>query len=120
MIQRSGLSARNFRPISAATSRTRSTTFLSSVSGMVKNCGAWGSIAPPTTVEIIGFSIRAESIVQFFGQQAEQLEPPSARRRFTGAKEDGRLRRINSPALSAAPQNLSAEHNEEARWPRCQ
>src|SRR5215211_1609463 len=54
MIQRSGLSARNFSPISAATSRTCWTTFLSSVSGMVKNCGACGSIAPPTTVDIIG------------------------------------------------------------------
>src|SRR5215210_188380 len=54
MIQRSGLSARNFSPISAATSRTCWTTFLSSVSGMVKNCGACGSIAPPTIVDIIG------------------------------------------------------------------
>jgi hypothetical protein len=29
---------------------------LSSVSGMVKNCGAWGSIAPPTTVDIMTVS----------------------------------------------------------------
>src|SRR5262249_45103795 len=53
MIQRSGLSARSRSPISAATARTCSTFALSSVSGMVKNCGACGSMAPPTTVEII-------------------------------------------------------------------
>src|SRR5262245_54954 len=53
MIQRSGLSARSRRPTSAATARTCSTLALSSVSGMVKNCGAWGSIAPPMTVDIM-------------------------------------------------------------------
>src|SRR5262249_3664453 len=53
MIQRSGFSARSFLPMSAATSRTCATTFLSSVSGMVKNWGAWGSMAPPITVDII-------------------------------------------------------------------
>ena len=37
--------------MSAATSRTCATRSLSSVSGMVKNCGAWGSIAPPMTVD---------------------------------------------------------------------
>ena len=40
-------------PMSAATSRTCATTALSSVSGMVKNCGAWGSMAPPITVDIM-------------------------------------------------------------------
>src|ERR1700749_2681802 len=53
MIHRSGFIARSLSPISRATARTRSTFALSSVSGMVKNCGAWGSIAPPITVEII-------------------------------------------------------------------
>src|SRR3954453_18713109 len=72
MIQRSGLSARSRSPISAATSRTRSTTFLSSVSGIVKNCGAWGSIAPPTMVEFMDFSLAGESIAQSAGQQAEE------------------------------------------------
>jgi hypothetical protein len=43
----------------------------------------------------MGFSILGESIAQFFGQQAKQLEPQNAsRRRFTGAEEDGTLRRI--------------------------
>src|SRR5215472_19195073 len=54
MIHRSGLSARSLLPMSAATSRTCATTALSSVSGMVKNWGACGSMAPPTTVDIIG------------------------------------------------------------------
>src|SRR5947207_1769445 len=53
MIQRSGLSARSRLPISAATSLTCSMFFLSSVSGMVKNCGAWGSMAPPMTVDLM-------------------------------------------------------------------
>src|SRR3954447_24482721 len=53
MIQRSGSSARSFAPISAATARTCSTLALSSVSGIVKNWGAWGSMAPPTTVDLI-------------------------------------------------------------------
>jgi hypothetical protein len=48
-----GSSARRRRPISAATSRTRATTALSSVSGRVKNWGAWGSMAPPITDEIM-------------------------------------------------------------------
>src|SRR6266700_2864354 len=56
MIQRSGLSARSFSPMSAATARTCSTLVLSSVSGMVKNWGAWGSIAPPITVDIMAVS----------------------------------------------------------------
>src|SRR5580704_17587671 len=51
MIQRSGFIALSLSPISRATARTRSTFALSSVSGMVKNCGAWGNIAPPMTVE---------------------------------------------------------------------
>ena len=38
-------------PISCATSLTRATVALSSVSGIVKNCGAWGSIAPPITLD---------------------------------------------------------------------
>src|SRR6516165_3187292 len=53
MIQRSGRSARSLLPTSAATARTCSTFFLSSVSGIVKNCGAWGSMAPPITVDIM-------------------------------------------------------------------
>src|SRR5215467_15342479 len=53
MIHRSGSSARSRLPMSAATSRTRATTALSSVSGMVKNWGAWGSIAPPITVDLM-------------------------------------------------------------------
>src|SRR5215813_3719302 len=53
MIQRSGLSARSRSPMSAATARTCSTFALSSVSGMVKNCGACGSIAPPMTVDVM-------------------------------------------------------------------
>src|SRR3989442_15852487 len=53
MIQRSGSSARSFLPMSAATARTCSTLVLSSVSGIVKNWGAWGSIAPPITVDIM-------------------------------------------------------------------
>src|SRR5258707_2783851 len=53
MIHRSGSSARNLLPTSAATSRTWATSVLSSVSGMVKNCGAWGSMAPPITVDIM-------------------------------------------------------------------
>ena len=57
MIQRSGFSAFSFAPMSAATARTRATVALSSVSGMVKNCGACGSSAPPTTVEIMVFSL---------------------------------------------------------------
>src|ERR1700742_618210 len=53
MIHRSGSSALRLRPMSAATLRTCSTTRLSSVSGSVKNCGACGSMAPPTTVDFI-------------------------------------------------------------------
>jgi len=75
---------------------------------MVKNCGAWGSIAPPTTVEIIGFSIRGESIAQFFGQQAEQLEPPSAAAAASQVQKKAvRSAGFSYPALSAAPQNIS-------------
>ena len=53
MIHRSGFIALSLSPISRATARTFSTFALSSVSGMVKNCGAWGNIAPPMTVETI-------------------------------------------------------------------
>src|SRR5215471_7122601 len=53
MIHSSGISARKRLPMSAATSRTRAMTALSSVSGMVKNWGACGSMAPPITVEIM-------------------------------------------------------------------
>ena len=53
MIQRSGLSARSLFPTSAATCRTCSTVALSSVSGIVKNWGAWGSMAPPITVDVM-------------------------------------------------------------------
>jgi len=49
MIQRSGSSARKRLPISAAISRTCATSALSSVSGIVKNWGACGNMAPPTT-----------------------------------------------------------------------
>src|SRR5947209_13156613 len=51
MIQRSGSSTRRRLPISAATSRTCATSALSSVSGIVKNWGACGSMAPPITVD---------------------------------------------------------------------
>jgi hypothetical protein len=55
MIHRSGRSARNRVPISAAAALTRSTVLRSSVSGIVKNCGACGSIAPPITLDVITF-----------------------------------------------------------------
>ncbi len=42
MIHRSGFNARSPSPMRAATSRTAWITALSSVSGMVKNCGACG------------------------------------------------------------------------------
>src|ERR1700722_8956172 len=72
MIQRSGSSARSRAPISAATARTRSTLVLSSVSGSVKNCGAWGSIAPPTTVDIMIVSpYRFETIPRAAERQAQ-------------------------------------------------
>ena len=51
MIHRSGVIALRLVPISAAVAFTRPTVSRSSVSGIVKNCGAWGSIAPPITVE---------------------------------------------------------------------
>src|SRR5882724_67595 len=51
MIQRSGSSMRRRLPMSAAISRTCATSFLSSVSGIVKNWGACGSMAPPITVD---------------------------------------------------------------------
>jgi hypothetical protein len=63
IIHKSGLSACNLRPISAATSRTCATSVLSSVSGMVKNCGACGSMAPPTTVDIITSSFDTKILV---------------------------------------------------------
>src|SRR5438874_1093613 len=56
MIQRSGSSARKRLPMSAATSRTWATSFLSSVSGIVKNWGACGSMAPPITVDSMAVS----------------------------------------------------------------
>src|SRR5262249_15882441 len=53
MIHRSGSSARKRLPTSAATSRTRATTALSSVSAMVNNWAPSASIAPPITVDIM-------------------------------------------------------------------
>src|SRR5262249_25083272 len=58
-------------PISAATLRTFSTLALSSVSGIVKNWGAWGSIAPPITVDcMVQTPSRDKAIAQWAGQQA--------------------------------------------------
>jgi len=51
MIQRSGAIALSLAPISAATILTRSTVARSSVSGIMKNCGACGSIAPPIMLD---------------------------------------------------------------------
>src|SRR6516165_12469869 len=97
MIQRSGSSARSFLPISAATSRTCSTTFLSSVSGMVKNWGAWGSMAPPITVDIMVFLLdrsrcgrarahqdasQPENIAQESVQQGDASQPKEKQVRF--------------------------------------
>jgi hypothetical protein len=59
MIRRSGFRAFSRAPMSAATARTRSTLALSSVSGMVKNWGACGSIVPPITVDIMARSVIA-------------------------------------------------------------
>ena len=53
MIHKSGFSALRRPPISCATSLTFATVVGSSVSGIVKNCGAWGSIAPPITFDSI-------------------------------------------------------------------
>src|SRR6516162_11795719 len=72
MIQRLGLSARNRRPISAATSRTCATTVLSSVSGMVKNCGACGSMAPPITVDIMASLLCRKNIAGGKLQQGDR------------------------------------------------
>src|SRR5262245_64717100 len=105
MIQRSGLSARSLLPISAATARTCSTFVLSSVSGMVKNWGAWGSMAPPITVDIMGCSpcgppaptlragrIACENIAPDAGQQGDgtgRVSRPSERLRERGAGTQG-------------------------------
>src|SRR6202044_1903178 len=72
MIQRSGSSARSLLPTSAATSRTWATSALSSVSGMVKNCGAWGSMAPPITADIMVGLLGREGIARGAGQQARR------------------------------------------------
>src|SRR5258708_28005361 len=53
MIQGSGCKGGSGLAISAAAVLACSTLVLSSVSGIVKNCGAWGSIAPPITVDIM-------------------------------------------------------------------
>src|SRR5580692_3720564 len=73
MIQRSGLSARRRLPRSAATSRTWATSALSSVSGMVKNCGACGSMAPPITVDIMVVLLGREAIARGDEQQARRM-----------------------------------------------
>src|SRR5436853_544455 len=51
MSHKAGSSALSRPPISFATALTRSTVARSSVSGIVKNCGACGSIAPPITLD---------------------------------------------------------------------
>src|SRR5271168_2676871 len=58
MIHKSGFSALRRPPISCATSLTFATVVGSSVSGIVKNCGAWGSIAPPITLDSIAPLLR--------------------------------------------------------------
>src|SRR5579864_4384147 len=73
MIHRSGSSARSRLPTSAATSRTWATSALSSVSGMVKNCGAWGSMAPPITVDIMVVLLGGKGIAQGEERQARVL-----------------------------------------------
>src|ERR1700722_16850048 len=73
MIHRSGLSARSLSPTSAATSRTWATNALSSVSGIVKNCGAWGSMAPPITVDIMVDLLCRETIARGGEQQAQHF-----------------------------------------------
>jgi hypothetical protein len=78
IIQRSGLSARSRRPISAATSRTCVTTALSSVSGMVKNCGACGSMAPPITVDIMAFLLCRKNILRGKPQQGDPYRRSAA------------------------------------------
>jgi hypothetical protein len=45
---------------------------LSSVSGMVKNCGAWGSMAPPITVDIMVDLLRRKAIARWEEQQAHR------------------------------------------------
>jgi hypothetical protein len=52
----------------------------SSVSGIVKNCGAWGSIAPPITVDIMVVSpCWLEIIPQTAPQQADAALAPDRR-----------------------------------------
>src|SRR5712691_8586941 len=75
MIQRSGSSALSLLPRSAATSRTCATSFLSSVSGMVKNWGACGSIAPPITVDIMAFLLQISA--SYLGSLSVHAKPPS-------------------------------------------
>src|SRR5439155_6839893 len=48
-IRRSESRARNWSPIARIAALTRATCALSSVSGRVRNCGACGTIAAPTT-----------------------------------------------------------------------
>jgi hypothetical protein len=79
MIQRSGSSARSRLPMSAATSRTWATSALSSVSGMVKNCGACGSMAPPMTVDIMVGLLFRKNIARSAQQQAAWAQPLCAR-----------------------------------------
>src|SRR5215472_18119632 len=100
MIQRSGLSSRSLRPMSAATSQTFATTALSSVSGMVKNCGAWGSMAPPITVDIMAFLLGAEAIAQGEERQGDRCRVGAAMR-----PRASHLRRkpIASPRLEVPP-----------------
>src|SRR5579863_9324583 len=70
MIHRSGSSASSLLPTSAATARTCATSALSSVSGMVKNCGACGSMAPPITVDIMANLLCRKAIAHAELQQA--------------------------------------------------
>src|ERR1700731_444931 len=98
MIQRSGSSARSRSPISAATVRTRSTLVLSSVSGIVKNCGAWGSIAPPITLDImVGSPCCRKDMPQSAERQADRLHS-STRRKYLAANPPGAFPRAKHVA----------------------
>src|SRR3979411_442763 len=124
MIHRSGLSARSFLPMSAATSRTCSTFFLSSVSGMVKNWGAWGSMAPPITVDIIAASPWPGGFAR------KNISPAALQQGGLDASltRHNRLHSRNGSKYGFAPDQVSflpaitpdSDHDEEtAQWLRC-
>jgi len=55
---------------------------------MVKNCGAWGSMAPPITVDIMVVLLDGKAIARGDEQQARAWHRGShARARFTGPRE---------------------------------